>query len=91
MAERSEGKDTITGHWEICGLIMDEPFRTFTENGFPQEFIRQFEKRIGRRVIGNYSASGTEIIRSLGEEHRQTGSPIVYTSADSVFQVAANV
>ena len=91
MAERSEGKDTITGHWEICGLTMDEPFRTFTENGFPQEFIRQFEKRIGRRVIGNYSASGTEIIRILGEEHRQTGSPIVYTSADSVFQVAANV
>ena len=91
MAERSEGKDTITGHWEICGLTMDEPFRTFTGEGFPEEFIAAFEARIGRSVIGNYSASGTEIIRVLGEEHRRTGSPIVYTSADSVFQVAANV
>lgn len=91
MAERSEGKDNITGHWEICGLTMDEPFRTFTEEGFPEEFIAAFEARIGRSVIGNYSASGTEIIRVLGEEHRRTGSPIVYTSADSVFQVAANV
>ena len=91
MAERSEGKDTITGHWEICGLTMDEPFRTFTEEGFPEEFIAAFEARIGRSVIGNYSASGTEMIRVLGEEHRRTGSPIVYTSADSVFQVAANV
>ena len=91
MAERSEGKDTITGQWEICGLPMDEPFRTFTEEGFPEEFIAAFEARIGRSVIGNYSASGTEIIRVLGEEHRRTGSPIVYTSADSVFQVAANV
>ena len=91
MAERSEGKDTITGQWEICGLTMDEPFRTFTEEGFPEEFIAAFEARIGRSVIGNYSASGTEIIRVLGEEHRRTGSPIVYTSADSVFQVAANV
>ena len=91
MAERSEGKDTITGHWEICGVTMDEPFRTFTEEGFPEEFIAAFEARIGRSVIGNYSASGTEIIRVLGEEHRRTGSPIVYTSADSVFQVAANV
>ena len=91
MAERSEGKDTITGPWEICGLTMDEPFRTFTEEGFPEEFIAAFEARIGRSVIGNYSASGTEIIRVLGEEHRRTGSPIVYTSADSVFQVAANV
>ena len=91
MAEHSEGKDTITGHWEICGLTMDEPFRTFTEEGFPEEFIAAFEARIGRSVIGNYSASGTEIIRVLGEEHRRTGSPIVYTSADSVFQVAANV
>ena len=91
MAELSEGKDTITGHWEICGLKMDEPFRTFTDTGFPQEFISEFENRIGRSVIGNYSASGTEIIRILGEEHRRTGSPIVYTSADSVFQVAANV
>ena len=91
MAEHYEGKDTITGHWEICGLTMDEPFRTFTEEGFPEEFIAAFEARIGRSVIGNYSASGTEIIRVLGEEHRRTGSPIVYTSADSVFQVAANV
>lgn len=91
MAELSEGKDTITGHWEICGLKMEEPFRTFTDTGFPKEFISEFERRIGHSVIGNYSASGTEIIRILGEEHRRTGSPIVYTSADSVFQVAANV
>ncbi len=91
MAELSEGKDTITGHWEICGLTMAEPFRTFTDTGFPKEFILEFERRIGCRVIGNYAASGTEIIRILGEEHRRTGCPIVYTSADSVFQVAANV
>ena len=91
MAELSEGKDTITGHWEICGIKMDEPFRTFTEHGFPAEFIEALERKIGRRVLGNYSASGTEIIRVLGEEHRRTGRPIVYTSADSVFQIAANV
>ena len=91
MAELSEGKDTITGHWEICGIKMDEPFRTFTEHGFPVEFIEALERKIGRRVLGNYSASGTEIIRVLGEEHRRTGRPIVYTSADSVFQIAANV
>ncbi len=91
MAERSEGKDTITGHWEICGLLMDEPFRTFTDTGFPKEFITAFEAAIGRQVLGNYSASGTEIIKALGDEHRSTGFPIVYTSADSVFQIAANV
>ena len=91
MAELSEGKDTITGHWELCGIRMNEPFRTFTEHGFPAEFIRLLEERIGRRVLGNYSASGTEIIRILGEKHRETGYPIVYTSADSVFQIAANV
>ncbi len=91
MAEASEGKDTITGHWELCGIIMDEPFRTFTENGFPEEFITAFEEKIGRKVLGNYSVSGTEIIKTLGTEHRRTGYPIVYTSADSVFQIAANV
>ncbi len=91
MAELSEGKDTITGHWELCGIRMDEPFRTFTEHGFPKEFIDLLEQRIGRKVLGNYSASGTEIIRVLGEKHRETGYPIVYTSADSVFQIAANV
>ncbi|MGI6752643.1 MAG: phosphopentomutase [Anaerovoracaceae bacterium] len=89
MAEKSKGKDTITGHWEIAGLHTKEPFRTFSV--FPEEFIREYEERIGVEVIGNYAASGTEIIKELGDEHKRTGKPIVYTSADSVFQVAANV
>lgn len=88
MAEKSPGKDTTTGHWELCGIILDKPFPTFPE-GFPEEFIREFEKRINTKVIGNYPASGTEIINKLGDEHVKTGYPIVYTSADSVFQIAA--
>lgn len=90
VAEKSAGKDTITGHWEIAGLITDVPFQTFTDTGFPQEFITVFEEKIGVGVLGNYSASGTEIIEQLGDEHKSTGKPIVYTSADSVFQIAAN-
>lgn len=89
MAERSPGKDSVTGHWELMGIVLDEPFPVFPK-GFPAETIAEFERRIGRRVIGNRVASGTEIIDSLGEEHLKTGSPIVYTSADSVFQIAAH-
>lgn len=87
--EISKGKDTITGHWEIAGLVTEEPFLTF-HDGFPQEFIEKFEEKIGRKVLGNYAASGTEIIEVLGKEHIETGKPIVYTSADSVFQIAAH-
>lgn len=89
LAERSAGKDTITGHWEIAGLPTQTPFKTYPD-GFPKEFIAEFEKAIGTKVLGNYPASGTEIIEVLGSEHEQTGKPIVYTSADSVFQIAAN-
>ncbi len=90
MAEKSAGKDSTTGHWEIAGVITVEPFPVFP-NGFPLELICEFERRINRRVLGNVAASGTEIINRLGEEHLRTGSPIVYTSADSVFQIAAHV
>lgn len=90
-AEKSKGKDTITGHWEIAGIITDTPFQTFTDTGFPKSFIHAFEERIGTKVIGNFAASGTEIIKELGEEHAKTGYPIVYTSADSVFQIAADM
>lgn len=89
MAELSPGKDTVTGHWEIAGIVLEKPLRTFP-HGFPPELIKQFEKNIGRTVLGNKVASGTEIIQELGEKHLQTGSPIVYTSADSVFQIAAH-
>lgn len=89
MAEISAGKDTTTGHWEISGIVMDKPFPVFT-NGFPPEIITEFEKRIGRKTMANEVASGTEIIARLGEEHMKTGYPIVYTSADSVFQIAAH-
>jgi phosphopentomutase len=89
MRERSAGKDTTTGHWEIAGLIVEEPFPTYPE-GFPPEVIEPFEREIGRDVLGNTAASGTEIIRELGAEHVRTGKPIVYTSADSVFQVATH-
>lgn len=89
MAEASRGKDTTTGHWEIAGLILDRPFPTYPE-GFPKDVIERFEKAVGRKCIGNYAASGTEIIKELGEEHMKTGCPIVYTSADSVFQIAAH-
>jgi phosphopentomutase len=87
-AERSAGKDTTTGHWEIAGVVLDKPFPTFTKNGFPDLFIKSFEEAIGLKTIGNSSASGTAIINDLGDEHVKTGHPIVYTSADSVFQVA---
>jgi phosphopentomutase len=89
MAESSAGKDSVTGHWEMMGIVLDRPFATFP-HGFPAEIIQKFEERIGRRSIGNVVASGTEIIARLGAEHVRTGSPIVYTSADSVFQVAAH-
>ncbi len=85
----SPGKDTTTGHWEMAGILLAEPFPLYP-NGFPAEILQPFEARIGRRTLGNKAASGTEIIRELGEEHMRTGSPIVYTSADSVFQVAAH-
>jgi len=85
----SPGKDTTTGHWELAGIILKKPFPLYP-NGFPPELIREFERRIGRGTLGNKPASGTEIIRELGEEHMKTGKPIVYTSADSVFQVAAH-
>jgi phosphopentomutase len=89
MAEVSAGKDTTTGHWEMMGLIVKDPFRTYP-NGFPREIIEEYERRIGRKTLGNKPASGTVILDELGEEHMRTGSPIVYTSADSVFQVAAH-
>lgn len=89
MAERSAGKDTTTGHWELAGLLLDRPFPTYPD-GFPDEVIKPFEEAIGRRVLGNKPASGTVIIEELGEEHIRTGRPIVYTSADSVFQIAAH-
>jgi phosphopentomutase len=89
-AERSAGKDTTTGHWEVAGLVVDRPFPTYPD-GFPAEVMEPFERAIGREVLGNVAASGTDIIRDLGEEHLRTGRPIVYTSADSVFQVATHV
>lgn len=89
FAEISKGKDTTTGHWEIAGLKTEVPFKTYP-NGFPKEFMDKFEKAIGTQTLGNYPASGTEIIEVLGDEHEATGKPIVYTSADSVFQIAAN-
>ena len=89
MAERSPGKDSVTGHWELMGIILDKPFPTFP-NGFPADAIREFERRIGRETLGNTVASGTQIIDDLGPEHMRTGKPIVYTSADSVFQIAAH-
>lgn len=88
MAESSKGKDTITGHWEIAGLVTDTPFQTFER--FPDDFMRDFEAAIGRETLGNYAASGTVIIEDLGAEHERTGKPIIYTSHDSVFQIAAN-
>lgn len=90
MQELSTGKDTTTGHWEIAGIETKVPFKTYPE-GFPKEFIEAFQKRIGTEVLGNYPASGTEIINIYGEEHEKTGKPIVYTSADSVFQIAADM
>lgn len=89
MAEASVGKDTMTGHWELAGLRIDKPFRTFPD-GFPAELIREFEEQTGRSVVGNKPASGTEILDELGAEQMRSGSWIVYTSADSVFQLAAH-
>lgn len=89
MMEQSAGKDTTTGHWEIAGVKLDKPFPTFP-NGFPQEVIDRFEQAIGTKTLGNVVASGTAILDELGEEHLKTGYPIVYTSADSVFQIACN-
>lgn len=89
MAEQSAGKDSTAGHWEVAGLVTDEPFPLFPR-GFPPELIESIEKAIGRKTIGNVAASGTEIIKELGEEHLRTGCPIVYTSADSVLQVACH-
>ena len=90
IAETSNGKDTMTGHWEMMGINTKKPFITFTETGFPKELIQELEKRCGKRVIGNKSASGTEIIEELGEEEINTGAMIVYTSADSVLQICGN-
>jgi phosphopentomutase len=89
MAEKSRGKDTTTGHWEMMGIVLEKAFPVFP-NGFPDRFIRRFEAAVGRKVLGNKPTSGTEIIKELGPEHLKTGCPIVYTSADSVFQVAAH-
>jgi phosphopentomutase len=89
LTERSAGNDTTTGHWEICGLVLDRPFPTYPD-GFPPEVIEPFEREVGSEVLGNRPASGTEIIAELGEEHIRTGHPIVYTSGDSVFQIATH-
>jgi phosphopentomutase len=85
----SPGKDTTTGHWEMVGIHLSKPFPLYP-NGFPADLMAEFERRIGRGTLGNYAASGTEIIKQLGDEHVATGKPIVYTSADSVFQIAAH-
>jgi phosphopentomutase len=89
MAEKSAGKDTATGHWEMSGLVTPTPFKTYPK-GFPDDLVRPFEEAIGRKVLGNKVASGSEILKELGEEHVRTGRPILYTSSDSVFQVAAH-
>lgn len=90
LNERSLGKDTMTGHWEFMGIYTDKPFQTFTDTGFPQELIEELSRRTGRVIIGNKSASGTEILEELGEEEIQKGHLIVYTSADSVLQICGN-
>src|SRR5205807_5912091 len=86
---RSPGKDTTTGHWEMAGVWLDQAFPVY-KNGFPADVMAEFERQIGRKTIGNKPASGTEIIKELGEEHVRTGQPIVYRSGDSVFQIAAH-
>ena len=90
MREHSNSKDTMTGHWEMMGLYIEQPFITFTEHGFPKELIDELEAKTGHKVIGNKAASGTEILDELGERHIETGEMIVYTSADSVLQIAAS-
>jgi len=89
LTEISAGKDTTTGHWELAGVSLSQPFPTFPK-GFPSDFVEEFENRIGRKTLGNYPASGTVIIDELGQQHIETGNPIIYTSADSVFQIAAH-
>jgi len=89
LSEVSKGKDSISGHWELMGIILEKPFPTYP-NGFPKEVIEKFERLSGKKAIGNKPASGTEIIKEFYEEHKRTGNPIVYTSADSVFQIAAH-
>lgn len=88
--EASNGKDTLTGHWEMMGILTTQPFKTFTDTGFPKELIDELEKETGHKIIGNYSSSGTEILKVLGEEQMRENSLIVYTSADSVLQIAAH-
>ena len=90
MKEISVGKDTMTGHWELMGLKIETPFQTFTETGFPDSLIQTLEEKTGRKIVGNKAASGTEILDELGEHHLKTGDLIVYTSADSVLQIAAH-
>lgn len=90
MDELSNGKDTMTGHWEFMGVETKKPFLTFTDTGFPKELIDELEEKTGHKVIGNYAASGTEILKVLGEEHIKTGAMIVYTSSDSVLQIACH-
>ncbi len=90
LGELSIGKDTMTGHWEIMGLKITTPFKTFTDTGFPQELLDELSEKTGRGIIGNYASSGTEILDELGEEHMKSGDMIVYTSADSVLQIAAH-
>lgn len=90
LKEKSNGKDTMTGHWEMMGLEVTTPFKTFTDHGFPPELIKELEERTGRKIIGNKSASGTEILDELAEEEIATGHMIVYTSADSVLQICGN-
>lgn len=90
LNEKSNGKDTMTGHWEMMGIYTTEPFKTFTDAGFPKELIDELERQTGHKVIGNYAASGTEILKDLGEEQKRDNSLIVYTSADSVLQIAAH-
>ncbi len=90
MDELSNGKDTLTGHWEFMGIKTEVPFKTFTDTGFPKELIDLIEEKTGHKIIGNYAASGTEILKVLGEEHIKTGKMIVYTSSDSVLQIACH-
>lgn len=90
LREASAGKDTMTGHWEMMGIYTTKPFQTFTDTGFPQSLIEELEKRTGHKIIGNKAASGTEILKELGEEQKRDNSLIVYTSADSVLQIAAH-
>ena len=88
MQPKSAGKDTISGHWELMGIYLPKPLPTYP-NGFPLDIVEEFKRKIGKGILGNKPASGTEIIQELGEEHIRSGKPIVYTSADSVFQIAA--